>query len=117
MPIAPSLADVKEYLGLAGSWTDEEIEAALTSETAAQARAVRFPADPVDAEGLPIPAPYPADLTEALCRRVAVNLANRPLPLGISQSVSEYGGSSARVGGYDREVKRLEAPWRRLVVA
>lgn len=56
---------------------------------------------------------YPDDLTEALCRRVAVNLAIRALPLGLSSAMSEAYVSQSRVGGGDREVKRLEAPYRR----
>lgn len=59
---------------------------------------------------------YPADLLEALCRRVAANLANRALPLGLQSSVSEAGVGFARIGGGDREVARLEAPYRKVVV-
>jgi len=112
MPVAPDLADVKAYLGTDVSWSDDEISAALASETAAQERVVRFPldVDPLD------PDPYPADLAEALCRRVAANLANRALPLGVQANMSEAFVAQTRVGGGDREVRRLEAPWRRLVV-
>jgi hypothetical protein len=112
MPTAPSLADVKVYLGDDHSWTDEQITAALNSEREAQARVVRFP---VDADPL-LPDPYPYDLAEALCRRVAANLANRALPLGLQSSITEVGAGFARVGGGDREVRRLEAPFRRLAV-
>lgn len=113
MPTAPDLAAVKAYLGSDHSWSDDEVQSALDSEQAAQTRAVRFPADPAaPAE----PLPYPSDLAEALFRRVAANLALRALPLGLQASVTEVGASFARVGGGDPEVRRLERPWRRLVV-
>lgn len=113
MPVAPDLTAVKAYLGSDHSWSDAEITAALTAETAAQTRACRFPADPAAPAA---PLPYPADLAEALCRRVAANLANRSLPLGVQANMSEMSVSTTRVGGGDREVARLERPWRRLVV-
>lgn len=113
MPTAPVLNDVKAYLGSDHSWSDEVLQAALDAEIAAQAKVVKFPADPAD----PAPAlPYPADLAEALMRRVAANLANRSLPLGVQANISEAAVATTRVGGGDREVRRLEAPWRRLVV-
>lgn len=56
--------------------------------------------------------PDVSDLTEALARRVAANLANRNLPLGVQSQVAEFGSTSARVGGNDREVRRLEGPYR-----
>lgn len=105
---APDLTVVKAYLGKSTSKDDDTIQSALSAETAAQARACRVPSDP-DAQ-------WPADLVEALCRRVAVNLANRTLPLGVQQAVSELNASQVRVGGLDREVRRLEAPHRKLVV-
>lgn len=110
MPVAPDLDAVKAYLGTDVSWSDEDIEAALVSETAAQYRVVRVP---LDLDGF---LDYPADLAEALCRRVAANLANRALPLGVQANMSEAAVQTTRVGGGDREVRRLEAPWRRLVV-
>lgn len=59
---------------------------------------------------------WPADLAEALYRRVAHNLALRALHLGVSVNVAEAAVSTRFVGGEDREVLRLEAPYRRLVV-
>lgn len=112
MPVAPDLTDVKAYLGTDHSWSDTEVQSALDAETAAQVRACSLPVDPDPLN----PLPYPADLAEALCRRVAANLANRSLPLGVSAAISEAAISTTRVGGGDREVRRLEAPWRRLVV-
>jgi hypothetical protein len=57
--------------------------------------------------------PWP--LREALCRRVQVNLAKRALPLGVIDQSSDGGGSSF-VPRIDPEVRRLEAPYRKLVV-
>ena len=62
-----------------------------------------------------IPAAYPADLGEALCRRVARNLAARSVPVA-SFSAFEGGGTVTRVPQRDAEVARLEGPYRRLVV-
>lgn len=99
---------VSEYLGDDISWTPEVVESALGAEIAAQASVVRFPAN-VSGEG-------PAALIEALCRRVAHNLALRSLPLGLQISMSEMAATQTRVGGTDAEVRRLESPYRRLVV-
>lgn len=101
---APDITDVKVYLGDDHSWTDSQIQSALDAETAAQAARCKIPVE------------FPADLAEALCRRVAANLAVRALPLGLQSSMSEMAVSQVRVGGGDREVKRLEGPYRRLTV-
>lgn len=100
--MAVTLTDVKTYLGDV-SWTDAEIQGALTAETAAQTNRCT------------IPEPLPADLAEARMRRVARNLAARAVPL---QEFSSFdGGSTVKtVTRTDPEVVRLEAPYRRLVV-
>jgi hypothetical protein len=59
--------------------------------------------------------PDVADLAEALARRVTTNLANRNLPLGVQTQATEFGTTANRVGGYDREVERLEGPYRLLM--
>lgn len=102
---APSLEAVVAYLGDASSWTNDQITEALAAETAAQAAVCK------------VPTVWPADLTEALKRRVAHNLSLRSLPLGVQSSMSEMSVSTIRVGGTDAEVKRLEAPYRRRTVA
>lgn len=89
------------YLGPT-SWTDADITSALDSEAAAQRAVCR------------VPAAYPADLGEALKRRVAVNLARRPLALGMTQGDADT-GTANYLPGSDPEVRRLEGPWRRLV--
>lgn len=100
-----NLEAVKEYLGPDTQWSDSDIQSALDAEAAAQAKRVTYP-DPV-----------PADLDEALCRRVAHNLALRPLPLGLATSISEISVATNNVGGLDAEVRRLESPYRRVVIA
>lgn len=116
MPTAPTVDDMLGYLEDAGlpNTNTSSIASALVAEIAAQAKVVRFPADP---EPPADPLPYPADLAEALFRRVAHNLAVRPLALGVQVELSESAVASTRVGGVDAEVRRLEAPYRKRVVA
>lgn len=113
----PDLTGAKDYLGDV-SWTDDEITSALASETTAQLNRCRVPShvDDTDPDNPVTVYDYPDDLTEALYRRVAHNLALRGLPLGVQASVTEAAIAQTRVGGTDAEVSRLEAPWRRLVV-
>lgn len=59
---------------------------------------------------------WPADLVEALYRRVAHNLALRGLPLGVQASFATSSVATNRVGGTDAEVRRLEAPYRRVSI-
>ena len=108
---APDLTAVKTYIGNEGSWTDDEIGAALLAEKAAQAARCRVP---VATTEVPDPV-WPDDLAEALKRRVHRNLVMRALPLGLSTSMSEATVAVTKVG-YDVEITRLEAPFRRLVV-
>ena len=81
-----------------------EIQQALDAERAAQARACNLDN-------------YGPDLREALYRRVAVNLAGRAVPLALFTSFETGGGVSTRATGSDPVVRRLENPYRRLVVA
>lgn len=114
MPTPPDIDAVLGYLGTDHSWTNDQVQSALDAEQAAQAAVVRFPADPAPPAG---PLPYPADLAEALFRRVAHNLAVRALPLGVQATVTDAAALATYVGGTDAEVKRLEAPYRKRVVA
>lgn len=100
----PTVADVYEYLGGDGSqsWTDAERQDALDAEAAAQRAVCR------------VPAVYPDDLRQALLRRVARNLAMRELPLAVPQGDAE--GGPTILPGRDPEVRRLEAPHRKLVI-
>lgn len=111
------LETVTSYLGDV-SWEPADIESALDAETAAQLKRCRVPShvDDTDPDDPVTVYDYTADLTEALCRRVAHNLALRALPLGVQASVSEAAIATTRVGGTDAEVSRLEAPWRKVIV-
>jgi hypothetical protein len=102
----PGVDELKEYLG-ASSYSDDELGAALAAEKASQKSRCRVPADSAD---------WPADLAEALKRRVARNLAMRGLPLAVLQGDAELGTPGLRLPGQDPEVRRLEAPWRKLVM-
>lgn len=102
----PDLAAVKTYLGGETSASDAEITSALAAETALQAAMCRIPAAPED---------YPVPLGEALCRRVARNLYMRRIPSGLETINTEAGGMGVRIST-DPEIKRMEAPYRRLVV-
>lgn len=106
---APTANEVIAYLGDQNqeTWDTPAITAALAAELAAQAQVCIVPTDPE--------AVWPRDLAEALLRRVAHNLAVRGLPLGAQPSI-DGSGSSVRVSGYDAEVGRFEAPYRRIVV-
>jgi hypothetical protein len=97
-----ALAALKTYLGTT-TFSDGELSATLATETAAQLARCRMPAI------------VPAELVEALKRRVQCNLARRALPLGLT-GASGDGDSPAYLPGNDPEVRRLEAPWRRMVV-
>jgi hypothetical protein len=115
MTAAPDTTAVQAYLTAQGaSWDTDAVSAALAAEKAAQKRSCKIPQDLTDPLN-PVD-DYQADLAEALCRRVAANLANRGLPLGVQTQVAEFGGLSTRVGGLDREVRRLEGPFRKVIL-
>jgi len=99
----PTLPVVAAYLGETSA-TMDEIADALAAETLAQSRACFVPVD------------YPADLAQALKRRVARNLAARAVPIATFTSF-EGGSTSARVPKLDAEIVRFEAPYRRWPVA
>jgi hypothetical protein len=102
MPTAATYRDYDEDSG--GSWSDTAIQGALDAEAAAQRGVCR------------VGAVYPADLREALHRRVMGNLARRGLPLAVLQGDAEAGSTSAMPPGRDPEVRRLEGPHRKLVM-
>lgn len=99
----PTTSDVATYLREgAASWMTADLQDALDAEAAAQRATCR------------VSAVYPADLRQALLRRVQRNLAMRQLPLAVLQGDAESGASI--LPGRDPEVRRLEAPHRRLVI-
>ncbi|MGW3619483.1 hypothetical protein [Micromonospora arida] len=98
----PTTDDVAAYMrGGASSWTTEELQDALDAEAAAQRAVCR------------VGAIYPPDLRQALLRRVVHNLAMRQLPLAIEQGDA----GATYVPGRDPEVRRLEGPHRKWVIA
>jgi len=100
----PLVADVSVYLREgAASYVLADLQDALDAEAGAQRARCR------------VGAVYPPDLRQALLRRVQRNLALRQLPLAMLQGDAEMGGS-VMVPGSDPEVRRLEAPYRKLVV-
>lgn len=99
----PTTDDVAEYLREgAASWDTADLQDALDAEAAAQRHVCR------------VRAVYPDDLRQALLRRVQRNLALRQLPLAVLQGDAEMGGTV--LPGRDVEVRRFEAPHRKLVV-
>lgn len=100
----PALADVQAYLGDDTSASDAQITSALAAEAAAQRQVCE------------VPAAYPADLREALLRRVARNLAARAVPVATWTSF-EGGVATTRVPQNDPEVVRLEGPYRKWPIA
>lgn len=100
----PTVDDAVDYLG--DNWAEDAdtatVQSALNAEAAAQRARCK------------VPALYPADLREALLRRVMRNLAMRGLALAIERGDAESG--PAVVPGNDPEVRRLEAPYRRRTV-
>ena len=99
--MAVDLTAVKTYLGTAaGQWSDAELTRTLASEASAQSARVRALS------------PRPADLDEALLRRVSRNLAMRKVPLGVAVSEVE----ATRIGARDPEITRLEGPYKKVAV-
>ncbi|HET6874648.1 MAG TPA: hypothetical protein VFH70_07710 [Acidimicrobiales bacterium] len=113
-PFVPTITDLKGYLGAeAPGWSDEVLTAALATETTAQSRACAIPHATDPATGGDLGPDYPADLAEALYRRVAHNLATRSLPLGIQTTLTDMAVATTGVGALPAKVRALEAPYRR----
>lgn len=92
---APTVEEVADQLGKSA----EAITDVYDAEVSDQARRCR-----VD--------PYNSALGAALVRRVQRSLAMRNLPLGVLQDET----GSTRLGSTDPEVRRLEGPYRKVVV-
>jgi hypothetical protein len=97
----PDVDAVNAYLG-DHSFTDGEVDDMLRQETQAQRGRCR------------IPAAYPDDLRGALLRRVQRALHMKSLVLAVKET--QDGESQIVVPGNDPEVRRLEAPWRRVLI-
>lgn len=103
----PTVDDVDAYLTSgsgAHDWSDDDLAGALAAEETAQRRLCRV--GPV----------YPADLREALLRRVQRNLALRSNALAVVRGDSESGDPAQFLPGADPEVRRLERPYRKLPI-
>lgn len=99
----PTVNDVARYLkGAAASWSTAELQDELDAEAEHQQAKCG------------IRAAYPAPLRKALLRRVQRALAMRALPLATVQGDAD--GGNILLPGNDPEVRRLEAPYRRLAV-
>lgn len=99
----PTVDDVARYLkGSASSWTTAELQEELDGEASAQRAKCG------------VRAVYPPDLRKALLRRVQRALAMRALPLATLQGDAD--GGALLLPGEDPEVRRLEKPYRKLVM-
>ncbi len=98
----PTVDDVARYLkGGASSWTSVQLQEELDGEAYAQQAKCGVRAE------------YPPDLRKALLRRVQRALAFRALPLATLRGDAD--GGSLVLPGNDPEIRRLEAPYRKLV--
>lgn len=97
----PTVDSCNDYMG-EHSYSDPEVQEALDQETGAQFDVCR------------IPAAYPKALRGALHRRVQRALAMRHLALAVKET--QDGESQIVVPGRDPEVRRLEAPYRKVTV-
>lgn len=97
-----TLDQVLAYL----DWTEDDendnAALALATESAAQRRVCR------------VAAIYPDDLRGALLRRVARNLAMKKLPVAVLRGDGESGDTV--LPGNDPEVRRLERPYRKVIL-
>ncbi len=101
----PTAADLDAYLGTGQhSWPTEDLQEALDAEAAAQRRVCR------------VPAAYPPDLREALLRRAARNLEMRRQMTEQPRTDGDFGLPNTVPPGRDQEIRRYEAPWRKLTL-
>jgi hypothetical protein len=100
----PTVNDVALYLGAnAGTWSQTQLAEVLAGERDAQRAKCGERAN------------YPDALRQALLRRCARALAMRRMPLAVNFGDADGSGSLV-LPGRDPEVRRLEGPYRRLVV-
>jgi hypothetical protein len=102
----PSVASVQAYAGgsLSDSWLNADIQAALDSEASQQRKRLN------------IPAVFPPDLFEALCRRVVFALDRRQKLNAGDFSTGIVNGEGQAFIPADPEIRRLEAPYRKVVM-
>ena len=106
MAVGPTLDAVRAWIGVPATVLDDaQLQTVLDGETAVQAELCIVPADP---EVLP------AELVQALYRRVARVVRLRSLPTGMVGDTDEYGPVQA--ARHDAEIARLEAVHRQVVL-
>lgn len=96
----PDITDLDDHLK-EHSYDDDDLQDALDAEAAAQRRVCN------------VPAAYSADLRRALLRRAQRALAMKKLKLGVVEPTAD--SDAVRIG-WDSEIRRYEAPYRRLPV-
>jgi hypothetical protein len=102
----PTLAEIRAWIQVpVSALSDAQLQQIVDSEAALQAAECTIPE---------LPADYPDELNQAMLRRVAHVAALRSLPLGI---ISDVESAPMQAAAWDSEVRRLEGPWRSVVVA
>lgn len=103
----PTIEELREELDLGARHTDAKIQRKLDAELAKQTKKCG-----VDVDGERVRRdPYPADLLDALIRRVSRSLAVADEPLGIITGAGDGNVGLGRVSGRDREIERLESDY------
>jgi hypothetical protein len=114
MAAAPTLAELKAWLGLEPADTTDDVvlQESLDAALRAQGRVVTYPVDGTGA------ADYEPDIREALFLRAQRLAARRSSPEGVV-GLSGAGGDfvTATLPGFDSDVARLEGPWVKMVVS
>lgn len=102
----PTASDVDDYMGgdANHSYTMDEIQAALKAEASAQRKRCN------------VGAVYPPDLAEALKRRVHRHLAMKGVVLPTDMMGDAGAGNSGYLPWNDPEIKRLESPYRKVIL-
>lgn len=102
----PTLTEILAYPGVDG--TADEVAPVYLAELTQQRRVLKAKYVGIDV------GEWPADCKEALGNRVARRLQLRTLPLGLQPTMTDDGGTAnVPVGGYDREIARLERPYKK----
>lgn len=106
----PTLEQTRTWCGVSvTAVSDEDLLEILDGELDIQARTLRIPDDSDTAE-------YPKALRRSLLRRCQRQLVAKGLPLGmIGDTGGEFG--TAYLRSWDPEIRRLEDPYRKVVIA
>lgn len=104
----PTVTDIRDYATSVGQdqtdgWEDEEIQSAIDAEASQQRKRCD------------VGAVYPADLSEALKRRVMRSLAMRSI-ITPTELVGDAAENVDVVPFNDPEIRRLENPYRKVVM-